>query len=589
MKNVTLTNTAILFCLFCATGLNAQQPQPAKTIFAPVPRLVRWNSSFRPTNGQPAAPVESVTLSIYGDQKDGTPLWSEMQNAALDADGRYSLLIGSTLPDGVPADLFVTGAPRWLGIRFNRPGEEEQPRILLASVPYALKAADAETLGGRPASDYLLSPPAAAAEAAIRAGTGASLKEAGAGRLEKASVPTVAANSGEIDVAINNSGGTITGYSVQNLAGGAAAYSGMLFYDQNGQLAQFQGFNNSTHEYRINNIAPGGTINFMLSNSSKFLVRSDGDIDISGNVRKGGTPFINGAGDSNAGLGNTALANNAGTRDNAVGSAALGGAPGNTGNYNNAFGVLALTKNTSGFGNNALGDEALTANTTGADNSALGDSALHANNGNSNTAVGASALLQLATGGNNLALGYQAGLALTGAESFNIILGSQGVVGDNNTTRIGSAQSRAFISGIRGVTTGVANAVAVVIDSNGQLGTVNSSRRFKQDIQDMGEASVNLMRLRPVTYRYQQPYADGSQPADYGLIAEEVAEVYPDLVVKGADGQVETVQYQKLTPMLLNEVQRQHAEIQALAQQNQDLQRRLATLEAALVSHSANR
>jgi Chaperone of endosialidase len=153
------------------------------------------------------------------------------------------------------------------------------------------------------------------------------------------------------------------------------------------------------------------------------------------------------------------------------------------------------------------------------------------------------------------------------------------VFGDNATTRIGSGQSRAFIAGIRGATTGVANAVNVVIDSNGQLGTVNSSRRFKQDIQDMGDASANLMRLRPITYRYQQPYADGSKPADYGLIAEEVAEVYPDLVVKGADGQVETVQYQKLTPMLLNEVQRQHAVIQ-------DLQRRLATLEAALLSLS---
>ena len=95
-----------------------------------------------------------------------------------------------------------------------------------------------------------------------------------------------------------------------------------------------------------------------------------------------------------------------------------------------------------------------------------------------------------------------------------------------------------------------------MIDSNGQFGTVNSSIRFKEDVHDMAAASDGLLRLRPVTYRYKQPYADGSKPVDYGLIAEEVAEVYPDLVVKGADGQIQTVQYQKLTPMLLNEVQK---------------------------------
>jgi len=125
-----------------------------------------------------------------------------------------------------------------------------------------------------------------------------------------------------------------------------------------------------------------------------------------------------------------------------------------------------------------------------------------------------------------------------------------------------------------------------VIDSNGQLGTVSSSRRFKDDIQDMGDTSRDLMRLRPVTFRYKKPFADGSKPIQYGLIAEEVAEVYPDLVAHSADGQIETVKYQVLDSMLLNEVQRQQAEIRGLEQQNQDLQRRLARLEAALASIS---
>jgi hypothetical protein len=145
------------------------------------------------------------------------------------------------------------------------------------------------------------------------------------------------------------------------------------------------------------------------------------------------------------------------------------------------------------------------------------------------------------------------------------------------------------VAGVRAITTGNSDAVPVVIDSNGQLGTVNSSRRFKEDIQDMGEASRGLMRLRPVTFRYKQAYGDGSKPIDYGLIAEEVAQVYPDLAVKGADGQVETVQYQKLTPMLLNELQKQHREMEeqreTIRLQNERIEQqeaRLAALEALL-------
>ncbi|MGA2197181.1 MAG: tail fiber domain-containing protein, partial [Bryobacteraceae bacterium] len=169
------------------------------------------------------------------------------------------------------------------------------------------------------------------------------------------------------------------------------------------------------------------------------------------------------------------------------------------------------------------------------------------------------------------------------------MIGNEGTSPDDHTIRMGDVQTKTFIAGIRGTITGVSDAVPVVIDENGQLGTISSSRRFKEDIQDMGDVSSGLMRLRPVTYRYKQPYADGTKPLDYGLIAEEVAEVYPDLVVTNKEGQVETVQYQKLTPMLLNEVQKQsrHAQrqdetIQVLREQNRKLEARLAALEALL-------
>jgi len=144
-------------------------------------------------------------------------------------------------------------------------------------------------------------------------------------------------------------------------------------------------------------------------------------------------------------------------------------------------------------------------------------------------------------------------------------------------------QTSFFAAGIRGVTTGNNDAIPVVIDSNGQLGTVSSSRRFKEDIHDMDTVSSGLMRLRPVTFRYQRPFADGSKPIQYGLIAEEVADVYPDLVTHSADGQIETVKYQVLDSMLLNELQKEHKQVQEQAETIRMLETRLAVLEKAFL------
>jgi hypothetical protein len=155
------------------------------------------------------------------------------------------------------------------------------------------------------------------------------------------------------------------------------------------------------------------------------------------------------------------------------------------------------------------------------------------------------------------------------------------------------------INGISGA--GIPAGQMVLINAAGALGTINSSRRYKEDITDMGDASSGLMRLRPVTFRYKKQDPDGSKPLDYGLIAEEVEEVYPDLVVKDKDGQVQTVQYQKLTPMLLNEVQKEHQHVQQQdetvrlqheqivwgQEQNRKLEARLAALEALMSNKTA--
>jgi hypothetical protein len=367
-------------------------------------------------------------------------------------------------------------------------------------------------------------------------------------------------------VAFTDAGGGISGYAVQNLSGAANAYSGMLFYDQNGALGQFQGFNNTTHEYRINNIASSGTINFLIGSSSKFLVATNGNIGL-GVVSPASKLDV--AGDINMTgalkqAGKTVLLIPPQDPDILVGGLNIGVGWDAFGNNTN-FGIL----------NTAIGGSTLFFNTTGSNNTATGYSALYANTaGFGNTAIGQKALFQTA-GNNNIGIGNSAGQNVT-TGSNNIEIGHQGTSGDNNTIRIGTpgTQTSSFVAGVRGVTTGLNNAIPVLIDSNGQLGTVSSSRRFKEDIRDMGDASRGLLRLRPVTFRYRQAFADGSKPIQYGLIAEEVAEIYPDLVAHSADGQIETVKYQLLDVMLLNEVQRQQAEIRALED-------RLAKLEAS--------
>lgn len=152
-----------------------------------------------------------------------------------------------------------------------------------------------------------------------------------------------------------------------------------------------------------------------------------------------------------------------------------------------------------------------------------------------------------------------------------------GVSGESFTTRLGnSGTPHTFITGIRGVTTGATGAVAVLIDANGQLGTVSSSRRYKEDIQPMGDLSDRLLKLRPVTFRYKKARDNGEKPLEYGLIAEEVAEAFPELAVYNQDGQPETVAYHLLPAILLNELQKEH---QKMLSQESELQQARAAMQ----------
>ena len=230
-------------------------------------------------------------------------------------------------------------------------------------------------------------------------------------------------------------------------------------------------------------------------------------------------------------------------------------------------GALANANNPNAS-NTAVGRFAATTTTDGGLNTAVGAQALMMNvSGNNNTAIGVSALTG-STGSSNIAVGNLAGSQAT-TESDNIYLGHTGAAGESSVMRLGQfpSQIRTFIAGIRAVTTGVNDALPVVIDSNGQLGTVISSQRYKEDIADMASASSAIMRLRPVTFRYRQPFADGGKPVHYGLIAEEVASTMPSLAVFDAQGEPATVKYHDLPVLLLNEVQRLEKELTELRKQ----------------------
>ena len=237
------------------------------------------------------------------------------------------------------------------------------------------------------------------------------------------------------------------------------------------------------------------------------------------------------------------------------------------GTHNTFLGRNAGNFTLTGSNNTAVGESALFLNTSGARNTAVGEDALRNTTGDDNTAVGQDAGFRATTGDHNIYLGANVG----------------GVPGEANTMYLGrvGTQTTTFIAGVRGITTG-ADAIQVLIDSIGQLGTVSSSRRYKEDIQDMGRASAGLLDLRPVTFRYTQASTDGATPIQYGLIAEEVAAIYPDVVVYNDAGQPETVQYRKVNAMLLNEVQRQHRQIEAQQEQLEALRTRLAAVERRL-------
>ena len=283
--------------------------------------------------------------------------------------------------------------------------------------------------------------------------------------------------------------------------------------------------------------------------------------DANSNVAAGPTPFpALSTGTNNSTVGKDALAaDTTGGGNSALGNLAL--QTNSTGGDNSAFGQGALEANTTAGLNSAFGHSALVHTTIGASNTAIGNGAMGFNStGSNNSAVGQFALLNNTSGGTNTALGANAGMSLTTGNN-NIDINNSGVAGESATTRIGTqgTQTKAFMAGISGVTTG-GTAAPVLVDANGQLGTTSSSRRFKRDIAPLGGGRLSpLMRLKPVSFRYRS----GHSGLQFGLIAEQVAKVYPNLVVHDPQGRPSAVAYQELPALLLAKVEQQQRQIRS--------------------------
>jgi Chaperone of endosialidase len=287
----------------------------------------------------------------------------------------------------------------------------------------------------------------------------------------------------------------------------------------------------------------------------------------------------------NTAIGAGTLLANTGDNNTATGAAAL--LSNTTGSFNTADGFFALFSNITGFDNTAIGDEPLFNNTIGVSNTGIGGEALLENTeGNSNTAAGREALRHNTTGSNNTAIGVSAGEDLTtGDNNIDIGFNVVGVAGEANTIRIGNTDiTDTFIRGISGAT--ASGGAAVFVNGNGKLGTMTSSARFKDEIKPMERASEALFALKPVTFRYKKGIDPQNIP-QFGLVAEDVEAVNPDLVVRDKDGKVNTVRYEAVNAMLLNEFLKEHRKVQKLEAALEAVNARLEEQDAKIQKVSA--
>ena len=331
------------------------------------------------------------------------------------------------------------------------------------------------------------------------------------------------------------------------------------------------------YAFRAMSLEPGGTVaGFQISVTGNItLAPSTASV---GNIFKGANRFIHNFGSFNTFIGENAgnfTMTSGGNTATAIGYSALynSGKTVTAGAFVSGVNYAIQSSGNTDF--TLVGAANSTAGTVFVANGpGLGTGTAAPTTANNNVALGSQAGNSITSGGNNIAIGAGAGAVFT-TGSNNIAIGTYGNGSDANTIRIGDLTTalRTFIAGISGADTG--GGLGVIVNGQGQLGTTLSSRRFKDNIIDMDAASSALMKLRPVTFHYKTDHNRAGRVLHYGLIAERVADVYPGLAAHAADGQIETLMYQYLPPMLLNEIQKQQRTIEAQAT---DLQRQAAQL-----------
>jgi hypothetical protein len=277
----------------------------------------------------------------------------------------------------------------------------------------------------------------------------------------------------------------------------------------------------------------------------------------------------NATGQFNTAIGAGALLFNTGDQNTATGAGAL--LNNTTGSNNTAVGEAALFFNTTGSFNTGVGDGVLSSNTTGSANTAVALDALGSNTiGNNNTAIGEDALNSNTTGSGNTVVGFNSAFAVTTANNVICIGANIGGANVNNSCYIGSIFGQTSSAG-----------TAVFINSDGKLGTTTSSKRFKEEIKPMDKTSEVLFSLKPVSFRYKNAI-DPAGTSQLGLVAEDVAKVNPDLVVRDKDGQPYSVRYDQVNAMLLNEFLKEHHQVHDLKAIVAEQQRRIDALTAGL-------
>ena len=411
------------------------------------------------------------------------------------------------------------------------------------------------------------------------------------------------------DAAQNTASGS---YALGDLSGGisnSAFGYGALYSNTSGSratamgddamFANTTGIQNSAFGYEAMSENTTGSYNSAIGDTALYLNTTGSNNTAMGqgamfNNTTGGNNTAVGQGallnnttaNNNTAVGNVALsANTTGTSNTAIGYDALG--DNTTGTANTAAGLFALPSNTTGVNNTAFGAYTLFYNATGKGNAAQGVNALYNNTtGIRNLGIGNNALYGNTTGSYNVALGFDAGYNQT-TGTDDIYIANQGVAAESQTLRLGT-QGSAGVQGsgiltayIAGIATTQVTGSAVYITSQGQLGVLASAERFKTEIAPMGEASDQIAALRPVTFKLR---TDPKRTVQYGLIAEEVAKVYPELVIRGADGRIDGVRYEELPPMLLNVVQKelrtQAQQAARIASQDRTIERLSAELRA---------